>query len=179
LGIEPDKNIADCIYVAIITDTGGFKHANTNSRTHLIVSRLLKYDVDTSYIAMQVFDRISRPKILLIRRALDSLCFYLDSRVAVMKVDKKDFTETGADSEDTEGLVEMARNIEDVEIAVMISEIGKMRYKVNLRSNTGLDVSEIASAFGGGGHKKAAGCSFTGSFDENLGKIIREIEKKL
>jgi bifunctional oligoribonuclease and PAP phosphatase NrnA len=179
LGIKLDKDIAICLYVALITDTGGFKHSNTNSRTHLTAAQLLEYDLDTSYIAMQVFDKTSKPKIMLIRRALGSLCFYLDSRVSVMKVTRNDFLETKADDDDTEGLVELARNIEDVEAAIFIKEIKENKYRVNLRSNTELDISEVAAMFNGGGHKKAAGCSFDGDYDKNLDLMIREISKRI
>jgi len=179
LGTELDRDISMCIYVAIVTDTGGFKHGNTNSRTHLIVSELLKFEVDTSYIAMQVFDKITKAKLLLMRRALDSLVFFLDSRVIVMKITKDDFDDTKTQDDDTEGLVELARNIENVEIAVFIRESKQDSFRVNLRSNTEFDVSEIAALMNGGGHKKAAGCNFKGDYEKNLAILIEEISKRI
>lgn len=179
LGTGLDKNIADCLYVAIVTDTGGFKHGNTNSRTHLIVSELLCHGVDTSYIAMQVFDKISRKKIMLIRRALDSLEFFIDSKVSVMKISNDDFSDIQATDDDTEGLVEIARNIEDVEVAVLIKEIKKGSFRVNLRSNTDFDVSKVAALFSGGGHIKAAGCNFKGDYENNLKLLIKHISERI
>lgn len=179
LDVELDKNIADCIYVAIVTDTGGFKHTNTNSRTHLIVSELLRYGVDTSYIAMQVFDKISRTKIMLIRKALDSIEFYIDSKVCVMLITFDDFVESNATDDDTEGLVDIARNIEDIEIAILIKEIKKDNFRLNLRSNTEFDVSIIAALFNGGGHIKAAGCNFKGNYEKNLKLLIKHISERI
>lgn len=179
LKVKIDKSIAMCIYVAILTDTGGFKHASTNSRTHHIVAELLENNLDTSYIAMQVFDKTSKSKLMLVSKALNSLEFFLGSKVAVMKLMKNDFEESQADDEETEGLVEFARNIENVEVAILVKEVKENYYRVNLRSNTDLDVSEIAALFNGGGHKKAAGCTFKGDFILNLNKIINEISKRI
>lgn len=179
LKVKIDESIAICIYVAILTDTGGFKHASTNSRTHRIAAELLENDLDTSSIAMQVFDKTSKAKLMLVSKALASLEFFLDSKAAVMTLTQKDFEESKADDEETEGLVEFARNIENVEIAILIKEVKENSYRVNLRSNTDLDVSKIAALFNGGGHKKAAGCNFKGDYILNRNKIISEISKRI
>lgn len=177
--IDIDEYIATCLYVSIASDTGGFRYSNTKPETHRIVAALIEKGVDVSYISQKMFETTSLGKVKLMARAINSLQLYEDGKVAFITITNQIIELEGAAEEDSDGLVNVGRNIQGVEVAAMLREYGEDSVKVNLRSNNYLDVSEIANLFSGGGHKKAAGCIIEGTLEEVKIKLLDKIKNAL
>lgn len=176
MGIEMDLDIATCLYVAISTDTGRFKFDSTTPTTHMIASNLLTYGVDSNWLSNKVFDESSKERTLLIAEAILTLRTYCDDRIATMYITRDMINKVGAKDSDAEGIIDFAINIRGVEIGVMIREKMDGTVKASLRSKSSVDVAAIASKFGGGGHKKASGCTYNGDmmqFERELVECIK------
>lgn len=159
LGVHLDKDIATNLYTAIVTDTGLFQYSSTTAQTHRLAAQLLEENIDLTEIHHRIFDQKPLAQVRLLQRALDGLEINAGGELAVISLTREDFTSTGAEDSMSEGLINHARSIAGVEVAIMIREVGPSAVKVSLRSNTWVNVNEIAAQFGGGGHKRAAGCT--------------------
>ena len=177
LGVEIDKSIAECIYVAISTDTGHFQYSNTSTVTHKVISDLLQYGINVQKIYRSVYQNNSKEKIVLIGEALKSLEFLFHDKVSIVKVTKKQTESIGAKDEDSEGIINLARDINGVEVAVFLKEIDYDLIKVGFRSKDYVDVSKLAQIFGGGGHIRASGCTIRNEMKKVENMIIEEIAK--
>ena len=174
-GLDIDKEIAECLYVSIATDTGGFRFSNTTGITMQIAADLINCGIDVSDISRKIFDIYSLAKVKLMGEAINSLEIHKE-KVAVMCLTYNQIKKTEATSEDFDGIVNIARNINGIEVAVFIVEKEPDEIKVNLRSNSSLDVADLAKKFSGGGHKKAAGCKFSGiPLEDAKTSIVNEI----
>ncbi len=148
---------ADALYVAIATDTGSFRYANTSARTHEISADLLRAGVDPEAMYMRIYARYTPAGLDLVRRALERLRVADDLPIAWISLRQADLAQTGATKEDLEGIVEYARRIRGVRVAILFRELHDGRTKISLRSTGDADVAAIAREFGGGGHVKASG----------------------
>ncbi|ADV47147.1 phosphoesterase RecJ domain protein [Nitratifractor salsuginis DSM 16511] len=146
---------AEAFYAALISDTRYFTTANVSDETFEVARELIHLGVDPGKVAQQMLQRRSLASLRILGRALESLELHLDGRVAVMTITREDLEATGARYDDLDGIVDYARSLVTVEIAILIVERPQDR-KVSLRSK-GADVMRIAQAFGGGGHTVAAG----------------------
>ncbi len=173
------KEAAMYIYTAILTDTGSFTYDNTRPNTHEIASDLLSYGLDPAWIAMNIYERRSVPEIKLLGSALTALKMNEAGDVAYIEVTQEMLRSSGADISKTENVVNYARSIDKVEVAVVFKEhlADKNLIMVSFRSKGEVDVNEIASLFGGGGHKRAAGCTVTGELSDVRGKILDKVEE--
>ncbi len=178
LGLGLDAAISTCLYVAIATDTGGFRYSNTTPRTHRIASELIENGVNVAEVSQKVFETTSLAKVKLMGEAISSLQLFDGGKTACITLTDHMMARAGASEEDCDGIVNIARNIMGVEAAVMFRPEGK-RIKVNLRSNSYVDVSAIAARFNGGGHKRAAGCVIEGDMDIVKEQILDSISKAL
>ncbi len=179
LDVPMNRDIAIGLYTAIVTDTGGFRYSNTNQESHLISAELLTYGIPFANIAKKVFDIVSHSKLYLLKKAMQNLTLYYNGKVAVSWLDNKDITPVNAQSDDFEGLVNIGRNLEGVEVSLFLREEQPGHFKGSLRANEYVDVAKISSIFSGGGHKLAAGFSIDGMLDEIIQKVIAEIQKEL
>ncbi|TYQ13044.1 UNVERIFIED_CONTAM: phosphoesterase RecJ-like protein [Acetivibrio alkalicellulosi] len=179
MGLSLCKEMATCIYVAITTDTGGFRYSNTTSITHQIVADLINNGVDVAAISQLLFETISLSKVKLMGMAIDTLEMLESGRVAFITITDTMLINAGAKEEECDGIVNIGRNIRDVEVAVVVRQNDENQFKINLRSKKYVDVSIIANKLGGGGHKKAAGCIVKGDMDGVKEMIIREIREVL
>ncbi len=179
LGVEIDKEIATNLYTAIVTDTGSFQYSNTTAKTHRIVAELIDQKIDLETIHSYLFDQKPLAHIKLLQRALTSLQLFSDGQIALMTLSNQDFLECGAGDNLSEGLVNHARSIEGVEVAILIRERVSMGVKVGLRSNIWLNVNEVATKFQGGGHKRAAGCSLKLSIAEAQAVVLKAVQEAL
>ncbi len=177
MDIAISKDIASCIYAGILTDTGGFRY-NVQTETFEFVSMLLETGIDNVKIYRNLFDLTSFPRTKLLGRALDRLELLCDNKVAFTYITKQDEEECGTTDGDQEGIVNYGRNIEGVEVSIFVRELEDKR-KISLRSNEYLDVSLIATKYGGGGHMKAAGIGTDMSLEVIKQTLISEIEKQL
>lgn len=171
------RDIAICLYTAITTDTGGFRYSNTRPESHIIAADLLKLDIPFADISKKVFDIMSYSKMSLMKAALQNLTLYHNGKTAVSWIMHDDIHPVNAQSDDFEGLVNIGRNLEGVEVSLFLREEAPNHYKGSLRANDYVDVAKIASMFSGGGHKRAAGFSMDGKLEEIKSKLLAEIEK--
>jgi len=178
-GLDIDADISTCLYVAIATDTGGFRYANTTSLTHQITADLINNGVNVADVSQRVFDSVSLEKVRLMGSAISSLEILEAGKVALITVTEDMIKAAGAKEEDCDGLVNIGRNIRGVEVAALLRQTDAGEVRVNLRSNAYVDVSAIASLYSGGGHKKAAGCTIKGDIEAVRPKILETIRKGL
>jgi bifunctional oligoribonuclease and PAP phosphatase NrnA len=179
IGLDIEADMADCLYVAISTDTGGFKYSNTTAITHQITADLINNGARVAEISQWVFDSTSIEKLMLTSLAINSIELLEDKKIALLTITNQMLNTSGAAEEDSEGLVNLGRSIRGVEVSVMLREKGKEGIKINLRSNTYVDVSAIAQKLSGGGHKRAAGCTVQGEISQVKNTIINEIKRAL
>lgn len=179
MDVEIDRNIALYIYTAIAADTGGFRYSNTKQSTHLVAAELVSKGIDVAEISRQLFERISLEKLRLIGAAVNNIELFEEGTVALIIIDGDMIKAAGAKDEDTEGIVNFARNIYGVEVGVVIKEKENGEIKINLRSNKYVDVSMIAKKFNGGGHQRAAGCTMAVDIETAKKNIIEEIRNVL
>jgi len=177
LGVTIDVEIATCLYVAISTDTGSFKYDNTSASTHITVSQLLEYNIDINTITLELYQSRSFEQTKLMIESLNTLELYMDNKLAVGMVTNEMFERCKGSFQDADVIIDFIRDIENVEVACIIKQINDSEFKVGLRSKKYVDVSQIANKFNGGGHKRAAGCTITGSIKDIKIKIIEEIQK--
>lgn len=178
LGIEIDKEIGTCLLTGIITDTGGFKYSGVTSETFEFAAELLNKGVNVSNIYKKVLQTLSKPSFELRRRAMNRLEFLEEGKIAFTYITLKDEEETIAGSNSHDGIVEMGRDIEGVEISIFLRE-KEDGYKISLRSNEYVNVSDICLMFSGGGHIRAAGGSINLPFEQAKQKVIDECKKYL
>ena len=177
IGVNLDDNICAALATGMITDTNGFRNNNVNKETFLMASDLISYNIDFHKIYEYVLFNKSYAKHNLMKIALDRLEFLLDGKIAFTYLLKDDFDNVGAIAGDHEGIVDIGRSIEGVEVSIFIRE--NEGFTVSLRSTGKYDVNEIANSFGGGGHKMAAGGQLDNSFEETKAIIIDATKKVL
>ncbi|MBQ9383433.1 MAG: bifunctional oligoribonuclease/PAP phosphatase NrnA [Ruminiclostridium sp.] len=153
-----DAQIAACLYTALSTDTGCFKYSCATAATHRIAAELLEYDFDHSRIDYVFFDMKTKARIALEETIYRDIEYYCDGKCALVSLTREQLE--SVDSEDANGLSAIPRMIEGVEVGVVFKQRPNGSWKASLRSNSTVDVQKICSEFGGGGHTKAAGCSF-------------------
>jgi phosphoesterase RecJ-like protein len=174
-----NKDISLCIYTAIVTDTGGFRYTNTTPETLMICADLMKQGIDFPYVIKKVFDMISYTKLYLMKKTINSLSLLEDGKLAISHLTYEDIQSYDVKNDDFEGLVNIGRNLEGVEVSVFLREDSEGNFRGNLRSNNYVDVSEIAEKFNGGGHKRAAGFNSSDTREELIKKLIAVIVPKI
>jgi phosphoesterase RecJ-like protein len=148
--------IATSIYTGILTDTGSFRFSNTNKSAFAICEKMVEAGVDPYNVARHIYGRYSLGQIKLLNLALESIEISDNGKMSMMILTKNMFDETGTRHEDSNGLINYAKSIENIKIAALIHELSH-NYHVSLRSDGTVDVAAIAGSFGGGGHYRAAG----------------------
>jgi len=177
-GVEITNNIGKCILTGIITDTGGFQYGSTRPETFEFAARLLKSGINVSEIYKKSMNTKTRANFELRKRAIDRMEFLEEGKISFTYITKQDIEEIGATLDDHEGIVDEGRCIEGVEVSIFIRETEK-GYKVSLRSNEYVNVSDICLIFGGGGHIHAAGCTVTMPLEQAKEKIVNQIKIQL
>ena len=179
LGISITKEIGTCLMAGIITDTGGFRYNTVDDETFEFAAQMLDLGVDISNIYYRTFDVKTKPQFMLSSIATSRLNFYTKDKIAVTYITQDDFKKVNASVGDHEGIVNVGRNIEGVEVSIFLREVEPELYRVSLRSNDYVDVSEVASNFEGGGHSRAAGCDMHYDLATSIKKLVRETNKHL
>lgn len=174
---ELDEAQARALYVAVVTDTGSFRFGNTTARSHEIVASLIRDGVDPEAMFRHLFARYTPEALELLRRTLGTLRVDEDGRMAWLTIRREDLEETGATAEDREGLVEYARRLQGVEVALLFRELRDGRCKVSLRSNGDVDVSAVAHEMGGGGHRQAAGLLMDASLGSARDRVLERVRE--
>jgi bifunctional oligoribonuclease and PAP phosphatase NrnA len=185
LGAEPTLNIAEALYVGLITDTGRFMYENTGPRAHIMAADLIEHGVDVHEIYQRVYEGVPYGKLALLARGLSKVARYDNGRLTVTELDAHDFAESGAEESYSEGVIDHLRAVEGTAVAALIRERisdndGDRHRKVSLRaSDDRVDVSAIARAQGGGGHRQAAGFSTGMGWDELVAFLRAEVAQQL
>lgn len=174
-----DADAATAVYTGLLTDTGGFRYSNTSAAVMNIASRMLDAGADGPGLADRLLERMTMGQMKMIQRALPRLAFSDDQRIGWLWVTTDDLSETGAKSEDLEGLVNYPRNIEGVEVGILFKQIGSDAVKVSLRSAGLVDVAAVSQQFGGGGHVRAAGCRLSAPLEEAIRQVVDAARKAL
>ena len=183
LGVELTPEIATHIYLAILTDTGSFHHSNITPRTFEICRRCVEAGVSPAVMARRVFDSNSFGKLKLIGALLDDMELADEGRLAVLRMDDQMLAATGSTHNDTEGLINLPLTAREIQAVVFfkVTETGDVR--VSMRSKYDVDVRRVASEFGGGGHKNAAGFTVAGPLlavrDAIVSRIVGAIAEGL
>jgi len=176
LGVEIDKEIGTCLLTGIITDTGGFKYEGVSAETFEFTSWLLAKGVNVSDVYKKVLQTKTKANFELRKLIMDRLEFLCDNKITFTYITLEDLKNTNAEPGDHEGLVEVGRDIEGVEVSVFLREI-ENGFKASLRSNNYVNVSDVCIAFNGGGHIRAAGCNVYGNLEQAKERILNEVQK--
>jgi len=181
LGVKINKDIATNIYATIVGDTGSFKYSNTTPETLNLAAELMGFGADPESISVNLYENESVNKLQLLSLTLPTLEISNNKKIASVSVTKSMFKNSCTEREDSEGLINYPRSINGIEVAVLFREEDHNgnSWKISLRSKGDTDVAIIAGLFGGGGHKKAAGCTIDGELDDVKKKIYSAINKEL
>jgi len=175
LGVDITSDIADNLYMAIVSDTGGFKYPAVTSETLKIAADLIEKGANFTEITRSIFD-IHTPEFLkLTKIAIDKIKLYFDGKVAVMLLDGKDFKKAGLSEQAADKIVDLPRNIAGVDVSLYVRQRKGTDTKISLRSNCDVDVAQIAQKFGGGGHIRAAGFETR----KKIETVVREVLEML
>lgn len=174
------KPIADLLFTAISTDTGSFQYATTRPGTFHTGAELVTRGANLAQICNEVYQSYPVSRAKLLKHVYSKFRLSPDEKIAWFWLKQKDFNRTGAESDDTEGLIDHIRAIEPVVVACVFEEVGPEMTRISLRSkNPAVNVNEIAAQFGGGGHPAAAGARIPGTPLATQRKVIAAIKRAL
>lgn len=179
LGAEITPEIATCLLTGIVTDTGSFRFRNTTAEALAISARLLELGADINLVSEEVFQRKPLSSARLLGFMLERMRIEASDRLCTSVLSFNDFAVTGAKDEDTEGFVNELLSIRTVQIAALFREPKPGKIRVSIRSRGDYDVSAVARAVGGGGHRNAAGCSFDSTVEEALEMVLPRLRECL
>ncbi|HBL40214.1 MAG TPA: exopolyphosphatase [Ruminococcaceae bacterium] len=179
LKVPITKEIADCLFTGITTDTGCFRYANVTARTHNTAAHLMNCGADAAGINMAMFETKTKTYAALERLALESMEYFLDDRCAIITVTKEMFAKSGSDESECDAIASLPRQIEGVMVGVTIRERSDGSFKASVRSRNPVDALQICAKLGGGGHKNAAGCQLGTDLAQAKVKLLAAIEECL
>ena len=178
LQVPLDREIATALYGGIVGDTGGFRHANTNSEVFRIAGELLDHGVEPAKVAREIFSMQSLGFLKLLGFALSNLQTAQDGKLVWMAVSHEDFQRFDVDPEMTDHLVSYARMLDRAEVAMVFREVSPGLVRLGLRANA-VDVASLARHFGGGGHRLASGATLQGDFQEIVAQVTSTAQRYL
>ena len=179
LGVAIENEIGTSLLTGILTDTGGFKYPATSAETFEFTAELLRKGVKVSDIYKRVLQTISKKSFELRKVAINRLELLENGKIAFTYITNKDMETVEAEEGDHEGIVDIGRDIEGVEVSIFLKETEDGTYKISLRSNEYVNVADIALLFNGGGHIRAAGGSITGTIEQSKERLVAECKKHL
>lgn len=177
-GIKISKDLGTCIMTGIITDTGGFRHQGITPDTFEYTAELIRLGVDIPDIYKRTMGTRTKANFELSKRVIDRMELLEDGKVSFSYITSQDELEVNAEPGDHEGLVNIGKDIEGVKVSIFIRQKDNQDvYKVSLRSEDDINVSDICFIFGGGGHARAAGALISGTVEQVKEKLMKEIKK--
>ena len=184
LDVALTPRIAEALYVGLVTDTGRFMYENTGPAAHLMAADLIEAGVDVHEIYRRLYEGVPEPKLTLLTRALSRVQRFDGGRLTFARLAREDFAETGAEESYTEGIIDHLRAVQGTKVAALARELtgaeSAGRSKVSLRATDGaVDVSLIARAQNGGGHRQAAGFATSMGPDELVTFLRQEVAAQL
>lgn len=178
LDIKISQIIADCLYTGLATDTGCFRFSNTSSKTHLVAAALIELNCKYKRINEEMFEKKSRARILLEQYVLNSIEFFYEDKCAIVEVSKDVMTQLNVKEEEFDGVSAIPRQIEGVSAGITFKE-NDIGYKISVRTDNTIDASMICQSFGGGGHKRAAGCVISENFETAKKMMLDRIKQEI
>lgn len=172
LGMALTRDVAQALYVALLTDTGGFRFANTTPRCHAVAAQLLDAGLDPEEIYRRVYASVPVGKLHLLREALATLDVDHAAGLSWISIEAGATDRHGVKSEDLDGIVEHPRSIAGTRLALLFRDLGHGKVKVSFRSTGDADVNALAREFGGGGHAKASGALIPGTLDAVRSRVV-------
>ncbi len=176
-GATITPEMATCLYTTVLTDTGGFLYGATQAATFRLAQQLVEEGADPIQIAQDVYFSTSAAKMMLLGMALRTL--QQEEELAWLWITHEDMVRSDAAEEDCEGIVNYALSIAGIEAAVFLRELPEGRIRLSLRCKGRLNVAEIATALGGGGHENAAGCTLDGPLHQAREEILDRMRQRL
>ena len=179
MGADITPHIANSLYTGLSTDTGCFKYSNANSEAYRAAADLIDLGAENAAINVMMFETKPIEYFKLLTEVLANMRMFCDGQCAVFKITQEMFDRTGATPDCCDAISALSRQIEGVKIGITMKEREGGKFKFSLRTHEPLDASELCRAFGGGGHKRAAGCDPDRNEEEVLGKLVALIEERL
>lgn len=177
IGGRISKDIAECVYMALVTDTGSFHFPNTSDRTLKVASELIKAGARPAKIGEAVYNNYPWSRIELMRQVLGTVRRDESGRIATLRQTMAMQDSVGAVDGDNNGFVNIPLAARDVVAVVYMREVGPGQYRASLRSKGCINVAKVAEKFGGGGHKNASGLSINGDWDEKEREIVEALRE--
>lgn len=172
MGVKLDRDMATCLYTALATDSGSFRYDSVTPRTHRIAAELLSCGAAAAAVNVALFETRSLEQTKLLALALGTLTVSPGGKVAWLSATRDMFAVAGSDDIETESLISFARAISGVEVAILFREQADGTVRVGLRARHHVDVNSLARQFGGGGHRKAAGCTLPGTIPVIRNQVV-------
>lgn len=179
LGCKLNEDLALCLYVGILTDTGSFRYLNTTTMTHRIVAELLATGVRPHQVAQRIYDTATPSSIKLLSLTLATLRTNHDGKVAWMSITREMLEDSGVVPSPTEGFIDHCRSLKDSEVAILFMETLDDKVEVSFRSKNTLNVDRLARTFGGGGHIRAAACTINGTLEGVARRVLAEVSRQM
>lgn len=179
MGVTLTKQLADCLYTGVSTDTGCFCYNNTTAATLRIAADLLEAGADNAYINKVMFETKTKKQLALEQAVCDTITYYYDDRCAVVAATLDMRRRLGVADDELEGLASIPRRVEGVLVGITMREREEGGFKVSVRCDSQVNAAEFCAKFGGGGHAAAAGCSVKGSLEEARKKLVDALEEFL
>ena len=179
LEVPIDKDIAEDLYVAIMTDTGCFRYSNTTAECHLIAAELYKAGIEYDKLGTLIYDTLPLAQLRLESLAVQQMSMFADNKACISFVTQAQLNELGAGYDMTNGCIDVLRKVDTVEIAAFLKEHEDGSIKLSLRAKSYADVNTVARALGGGGHIKAAGATLRVPMEDALELVKKEICEEL
>lgn len=173
------KDVAECLYTGIIHDTNVFKNSNTTAKTMAVAGAMMEKGINFPRIIDESFYKKTYVQNQIMGRAVLESVLFLDGKCIFSVVRKQDMDFYGVEASDLDGIVDQLRVTDGVEVAIFLHETESHVYKVSMRSNNFVNVSKVASFFGGGGHIRAAGCTMSGSVHDVINNLSAQIDKQI
>ncbi|HEY2924627.1 MAG TPA: bifunctional oligoribonuclease/PAP phosphatase NrnA [Candidatus Eisenbacteria bacterium] len=179
LRIPITPEIAECLYTGILSDTGGFRYANTSSRTLRVAARLVERGARASRVAEELYATKTAPSLRILGMALASLETKSEGRIGAMTISRDMFERAGAKPEDADGIVQYAKALAGARVGLLVQEVAPNEIRASLRSDGTVDVNQVASLFGGGGHRNAAGLRVRGDLERVRNDLFQALERAM
>jgi phosphoesterase RecJ-like protein len=179
IGGRVTKEIAECVYMALVTDTGSFHFSNTTDRTLKVASELIKAGVKPAAISEAVYNNYPWSRVELMRQVIGTIKRHHEGRIASMRQTLEMRRIAEAVDGDNNGFVNIPLAAREVVASIYMREVGDNKYRVSLRSKGDINVARVAEKFGGGGHANAAGCSVEGNWDEKEAEIVARLRAEI
>jgi phosphoesterase RecJ-like protein len=179
LGVAVTPKVADCLYLAVATDSGWFRYPNTVAETQHLAGDLISAGARNAFLCEQMYEQNTLPRLKLTGLVLDRLQVTNGGLVAYSEIHRGDYEATGATPMDSEDLVNYPRSIKGVEVGLFFMEQPRGGIKVSFRARSRVDVARVAEQFGGGGHRLAAGATLTTTLEDARARVLEAVRHAL